>query len=94
MPSSEEVDDRQQDNGSKQRDQHGWNGDGLIDRSDLEDGAEEVTRQEGAHNGHNDIDQQVRAVVHDFSRHPADHCSNDKVYKKVHFYLLELVYID
>ena len=49
---------------------------------------QEVTSQERAYDGHNDIDQQARAVMHEFSRHPADYCSNDKVYKKVHFYLL------
>src|SRR5487761_2595567 len=87
-PSLEEVDDRQQDDGSEQRDQHGWNGESIIDRSDVKDGAEEVTSDERAYDGDNDIDQQVRAVMHDFRRDPADHCSNDKVYKKVHFYLL------
>jgi hypothetical protein len=87
-PSSKEIDDRQQDDGTKQRDQHGRQGDHIIDRPDLEDGAEEEASQKCAQDSHNDIDQQARAVVHDFSRHPADYCGNDQVYENVHFYLL------
>jgi hypothetical protein len=84
---SEQVDDRKQDDGSKQRDQHGRNGDGIIDRPNVKDGAEEVACNKSAHDSHDDIDQQVRAVVHDFSRHVTNYSCNDKVYKKVHFYL-------
>jgi hypothetical protein len=85
--SSKEVYDRKQDDGSKQSDQHGRNGDRFIDRPDVKDGAEKVTSQESANNSHDNIDQQVRAVMHDFSRHVTNYSCNDKVYKKVHFYL-------
>ena len=61
----EQVDDRQQNNGTQQCHQHGWNGDRIVDRPDVKDGAEEVTCQECAYDGHNDVDQQVRAVMHD-----------------------------
>ena len=37
---AEETDDRQQDDGSQERYQHGGNGDGLIDGSDMEYGAQ------------------------------------------------------
>ena len=58
------MDDREQDDGTQQRDQHGWNGDRIVDGPDLKDGAEKVTRQECAYDGHDDVDQQVRAVMH------------------------------
>ena len=65
MPSStEEVDDRKQYDGAEQSDQHGRNGDRIIDRPDMEKRAEEVAGQECSYNGYNDIDQQVRAVMH------------------------------
>ena len=85
--SLEKVKDCQQDDRSKQRDEHGRNSERIIDRPDVKDGAKEVASQECAEDGHNNIDQQVRAIVHNFSSDPADYCSNDKVYKNVHFYL-------
>jgi hypothetical protein len=83
--SLEKVEKCQQDDRSKQRDQHGRNGKRIIDCPDVKNGAKEVIRQECAKDGYNNIDQQVRAIVHDFSGNPADYCSKDKVYKKVHF---------
>jgi hypothetical protein len=52
----------------------------------MEDGAEEIAGQERAYDCHNDVDQQVRAVVHDFSRHPADYCGYNQVNDNIHFY--------
>jgi hypothetical protein len=63
--STEEIDDKQQDDGSRKRQQHGLYGDGRVDRPNLEDGAEKVTGQECAQDAHNDVDEQVQAVVHD-----------------------------
>jgi len=85
--SAEKVDNRQQDNGAKQRDQHGRDRDGIIDRSDFEYWAEEIACNKGADNRHNDVEQQVRAIMHDFSGYPPNDRGNDKVYKKVHYYL-------
>jgi hypothetical protein len=84
----EHIDDRQQDDGTQQCDQHGGNGEGTIDGPDVKDGAEEVASQERADNCDNDVEQQVRIVVHDHSCDPTNHCRNDEVYKNVHFYLL------
>ena len=53
----------------------------------MKERTEDVSSQERAKDGHDDIDQQVRAIMHEFGRHPADHCSNDKIYKNVHFCL-------
>jgi hypothetical protein len=44
--------------------------------------------QERANDGHDDIDQQVRAVMHDLGREPTDDCGNNEVDEKVRFYLL------
>ena len=54
----------------------------------MEDGAQEPAGQECAYDGHNDVDKQVRAVVHDSGRHLANHGSNDQVNENVHIYLL------
>lgn len=70
----EEIHDRKQDDGSEQSDQHGGNGESTVDRTDVKDGAKEVTCQECAHDRHNDVDQQVRTVIHKLSCHPTDHC--------------------
>lgn len=75
--SPEEIDDKQQDDGSRKRQQHGRDGDGQVDRPIMEDGAEEVTSQECAQDGHKDVDEQVRAVVHELGRDSADHCRDD-----------------
>lgn len=45
----------------------------------MEQGGEEVAGYESAYDGHNDIDQQVRAVMHDFSRYLTDNCGNNEV---------------
>jgi hypothetical protein len=55
----EKVDNGQQNDGTQQRDKHRWNCDGIIDRADLENGAEEVTGQEGANYRYNNVDDQV-----------------------------------
>jgi hypothetical protein len=55
----------------------------------MEDGAEEPASQETAQDGHNDVDEQVRAVVHDFSGDPADHCGYYQVNENVHCILLK-----
>ena len=73
------MDDRQKDNGTQKCDQHGRNGEGIIDCPDVEDGAEEITSQDCSQDSHNDIDQQVWAVMHELSRNPADHCCNQKL---------------
>jgi hypothetical protein len=79
-PSSKEVEDCQQDDRSKQCDQHGRNGKGVVDSPYVKDGAQEVASQECACNGYNNIDHQVRAIVHDLSSDPTDYGRNDKVY--------------
>ena len=81
----DQVDDRKQDDGTQQGYQHGWNSDRIVDRPDVKDGAEEVTSQECAQDRHNDVNQQIRAVMHKFSRNPADHGSNEKVYSRFVF---------
>ena len=58
-PSLKEINDCQENDGSKQRDQHGRNGERIIDGPDVKDRAKEVASQECAQDGHNDIDQQV-----------------------------------
>jgi hypothetical protein len=63
--SLEEIDDKQQDDGSSKRQQNGRNGNGRVDPPNMEDTVEEVTSQEYAQDGHNYVDDQVRAVVHD-----------------------------
>jgi hypothetical protein len=54
----------------------------------VKDGAEEVASQERTDDGDNDVEQQVRIIVHDHSCDPTNHRRNDEVYKNVHFYLL------
>ena len=66
----DEIDDQQQDNCPRESQQHGWNRDRLIDRPDMEYGAQEPTSQEGANDGHDDIDQQAPAVMHDLAIQP------------------------
>lgn len=58
-PSSKKMDDRQQDHGTQKGYQHGREGEGIIDRSDMEDGAEKITSQESSQDSHNDVDEQV-----------------------------------
>src|SRR5512146_33194 len=82
--STEEIHDRQQDDGAQQGDQHGGDCERIVDGPDVEDGAQEVTSQERAHDGYDDIDQQVRTVMHDLRGHPADHCRYDEVDYYVH----------
>jgi len=53
---ADQVDDRQQDDGSKQRDQHGRKGDRIIDRPDIEDRADEEASQECADDAYHDIE--------------------------------------
>jgi hypothetical protein len=53
---ADQVDDRQQDDGSKQRDQHGRNGDRIIDCPDIEDRADEEASQECADDAYHDIE--------------------------------------
>jgi hypothetical protein len=69
----EEMNDRQQNDRAQECYQHGWNSNRLIDCPNMEYGAQEVTGQERTNDSHDDIDQQVRAIVHDFSGHPTDH---------------------
>jgi hypothetical protein len=58
--SSEEIDDRQQDDGTHQRHQHGWNGDSPdANWLYLEQGGKEIAGYESAYDGHNNVDQQV-----------------------------------
>ena len=52
-----QADNRQQDDGSQQRDEHGWNCDRIVDRTNLEDRAQEVASNESTNNSHHDIDQ-------------------------------------
>ncbi len=85
---AEKIDNRQQDDSTQQCHQHGWNGNGIVDRPTFEDGAEKVASQECPQNGHKDVDQQVRAVAHDYSRYPADDCSYDQVNNDVYVRLL------
>ena len=54
----------------------------------MEYGAQEPTSQEGANDGHDDIDQQAPAVMHDLGRDPTDYCGNDEIDNDVHFFLL------
>jgi len=49
--SPEEIDDKQQDDGSRKRQQPGRDGDGRVDRSNTDDGAKEVTGQECEQDG-------------------------------------------
>jgi len=59
-PSSiEESDDREQDDRSQQRDQHGRDVDCVIDCPNAQHGAEEVTGQERAKDTDDDIEQQA-----------------------------------
>jgi 23S rRNA G2445 N2-methylase RlmL len=81
----EEIGHCQQDDGPRQCQQNGLPGDGSVDRTDMEDGAEESTGQECADDCHNDVDQQVLAVMYDLSGHPADHRGYDQVNNYVHF---------
>jgi len=56
--SPEEIDDKQQDDGSRKRQKHGRDGDGRVDRPNTDDGAKEVTGQECEQDGHNDVHEQ------------------------------------
>jgi len=82
------MDNGDHDDGAEQCHQHGWNIDRIVDSSDMEKWAEEVTREECAHDAHDNVDQEVGSVAHDLTRNPADHCRNDQVYEDVHFALL------
>ncbi len=85
------MDDRQQDDSSQLCHQHSGKSDCILDRPAFENRAEEVARQEYTNNGHNHVEQQVRAVVvHEYSRHSAYDCSNDQVNNDVHFYRLKV----
>jgi len=57
----DEIDDQQQDNCPCEGQQHGWNRDCLIDRPDMEYGAQEATGKERKSESHDDMDYQIRA---------------------------------
>src|SRR5258706_12664640 len=84
----EEVHDRQQEDRTQQGYEHGRDSNGVVDRPNVEDRAEEVTSQEGANHGHDDIDQQVRAVVHQFRGDVTNYSGNDQINEQVHIILL------
>jgi hypothetical protein len=73
--SKEELIDRQEDNRSKQRDKHGRNGDGIIDCSNAQQRADEVTGQESANDTYDDIEQQTLLRIR--SHDPAGDVPND-----------------
>ena len=55
---ADDLDDPQQNDRANQRHQHGRNGDGVIDRPDAQERADEVPGKERADDPHYDIDQQ------------------------------------
>jgi hypothetical protein len=67
-PAADQADDRDHDDGAQQCHQHGWNIDRLVDRIDMDQGGNEPASQECAYDGHNDVDQQTSAIMHDFRR--------------------------
>jgi hypothetical protein len=71
---------QQQEDRTNQGDQHSWKGD-CTDTNwrDMEQGGEEVTGDESANDGNDNVDQQVRAVMHDLSGNPADNCGYDEI---------------
>jgi hypothetical protein len=46
-PAADQVDNRDHDDGAQQGHQHGRKVDRVVDRSDMKDGTEKVTGQEG-----------------------------------------------
>ena len=56
------LDDPQQNDGADQCHQHGRNGDGVIDRPDTQEGADEVTGNERADDAYYDIEYQFPAA--------------------------------
>jgi hypothetical protein len=78
-PVGEKVDNRQQNDGAQEGDEHCGNSDGIIDRPNFENRAEEVTCQESANYGHNNIDDQVRPVTHNFRGDPPDNSGNNQI---------------
>jgi hypothetical protein len=56
---ADHLNNPQQYNGANQGDQHGWDGNGFIDRSHTQQWADEITSQKGADNAHDNIEQQT-----------------------------------
>jgi hypothetical protein len=54
----------------------------------VEEGGQQVTGDESADDADDDIDQQVRAVMHEFSRDPADDCSYEDPNEKTDHFAL------
>jgi hypothetical protein len=86
------FDNPQQNDGTKQCYQHGWDGDGIVDCPDAKQWTEEVTSQECTYDAHDDIEQQtlLRIGMHDPAGNIADDGSSDEVYDKVHFFFILL----
>jgi hypothetical protein len=61
LSSVEEVEEHQQDDGTSKRYPHDCNRERLMDRSEMEYGAQEATGKERKSESHDDMDYQIRA---------------------------------
>ena len=84
---ADHLDDPQQNDGAEQRYQHGRNGDGIIDRPDTQQRADEVTGQECADNSlrRYRVSALLRIGMHDSAGNVANDRTGNEVYDEVHF---------
>jgi hypothetical protein len=88
--STNDFDDPQQNDRADQCDQHGRKGDGIIDRPNTQERADEITSKERADNTDYDIEQcpLLRIRVHDPTSDKTNDRSSNEVYDEIHFLLL------
>jgi hypothetical protein len=80
--------DGQQNDGTQQGYQQGRDGDGVIDRSDTQQGADKVTSQERPNHADYDIQQKalLRIRPHDPAGDITDECSGNEIYNDVQLF--------
>jgi hypothetical protein len=83
-----QLDEPQQNDGTNQRYQQGWKGNGVIDRPDTHERADKVTSQKRANNAHYDIQHQtlLRICMHDPAGDIPNERAKNEIYNDVHFY--------
>src|SRR3972149_67837 len=80
--------DRQQNDGTQQCYQQGWEGDGLVDCPDTQQRGDKPTSNESADDAYHDIEQQalLRIRSHDPTGNITADRSSNEIYDEVHFF--------
>ena len=80
--------DPQQNDGTQQCYQHGWESDGVIDCPNTQQWADKVTSYERAYDTYHDIEQQalLRIRAHDPAGYITDDRSSNEIYDEVPFF--------